>query len=47
MGPLSALAQIPYAVKNREAIMRALTMGDVMPPGIATGVEASEPAMPR
>ncbi|CAB4131799.1 hypothetical protein UFOVP125_9 [uncultured Caudovirales phage] len=45
-GPLATLAQIPYAVKNREALFRALEKSDVMPPGIVTGAEASEPAFP-
>jgi len=45
-GPLATLAQLPYAVKNREALFRALQKGDVMPPGIVTGTEASESAFP-
>ena len=45
-GPLATLAQLPYAIKNREELFRALQKGDVMPPGIVTGTEASESAFP-
>lgn len=47
LGPLATLAQMPYLIKNREALMRALTMGDVMPPAVATGAEMFDPAVPR
>ncbi len=43
-GPLATAFQVPYAIKHREEIMRALTMGDVMPPGIVTGQEATQSA---
>jgi len=46
VGPLATLAQIPYAIRHRDAIARGMTMGDVMPPGITSGSEASQVAFP-
>lgn len=45
-GPLGMAAQIPYAIKNREAIAKGMTMGDVMSPNVLSGSEMFEPAFP-
>jgi len=41
-GALGALAQIPYAVKNREEIFRNLKLSDVVPDTIRMGMTGSE-----
>lgn len=41
-GALGALAQIPYAVKNREEIARSLKLSDVVPDTVRMGMTGSE-----
>jgi len=42
VGPLAALAQVPYAVKHRDEIARGMTWADVINPAMLTGSEMSE-----
>ena len=41
LGPLGAAAQIPYAVKHREDLMRGMTMNDINPTGMPLGTVGS------
>lgn len=45
-GPLATLAQIPYAVKHREEILRGMTRADVQNPHALMPSEMFEPAFP-
>ena len=45
-GPLATLAQIPYAVKHREEILRGLTKADINPNAPIPVSEMLEPAFP-
>lgn len=48
IGTVGALAQIPYAIKHRDELARAMTMTDVNPTAFPAGTAgADEPLVPR
>jgi hypothetical protein len=47
MGAAGALATLPYAIKNREALLRGMTMGDVNPTAFPAGTAGADDPLYR